>query len=151
MFEEKYNEILMPFQNGAVFVLATAINNRPASRSISGFSMDGKIYFQTDKEMEKAIHISQNPYVSICLNEIQIQGICTEKGHPMTNSNATFLLKFKEYFPRAFEKYSHVQTEVVFEVTPQFIKIWKSVDGIPCLETVDVVHKICDQKLFKEY
>ena len=48
MYNEMYDAVLKKFSDGKTFALATLRNGQPTVRTMSGFSLNGKIYFQTD-------------------------------------------------------------------------------------------------------
>lgn len=151
MYNEMYDAVLKKFSDGKTFALATLRNGQPTVRTMSGFSLNGKIYFQTDSLMDKATDIKANNHVALCLDEIQIQGSCVEIGHPFDETNSWFTDAFKAFFPKAYAQYSHVGTEKVYEITPTFVKIWGKQNYIPSLVSLDVDNKKCDIKLFEEY
>lgn len=151
MYDEIYDVVMKKFSEGRTFSLATVRNGQPTVRTMSGFSLKGKIYFQTDSLMDKAIDIKNNSHVALCLDEIQIQGNCAEVGHPYDKSNSWFVDIFKGFFPKAFSQYSHIETERVYEITPSLVKIWGKHDGVPSLVCLDIDNKKHEIKLFEEY
>jgi len=150
-FNEQFELIMNMFANGVVFALATENNHQPSVRSISGFSLNNKIYFQTDMLMEKANEIKDNPKVAISYEGIQIKGICTEIGRLDSIENKWFSDLFKVLFPNAYKKYSHVETERIYEIEPLLIKSWGDKDGIPCIRYIDVCDKKCRITVYEEY
>lgn len=150
MYNEMYDAVLKKFSDGKTFALATLRNGQPTVRTMSGFSLNGKIYFQTDSLMDKAADIIANNQVALCLDEIQIQGSCVEIGHPFDETNLWFIDAFKVFFPKAYAQYSHVSTERVYEITPVWVEIWGKQNDIPSLIYLDIGNKKCDIKVFEE-
>lgn len=151
MYNEMYEMVMQKFSAGKIFALATLRNGHPTVRTMSGFSLNGKIYFQTDSLMEKAADIRKNNQVALCVDEIQIQGSCVEIGHPLDNANSWFADMFKAFFPKAYAQYSHVKTERVYEMTPVMVKIWGKQKEVPALIYLKVDNKNCEIKIFEEY
>ncbi len=141
MYNEMYDAVLKKFSDGKTFALATLRNGQPTVRTMSGFSLNGKIYFQTDSLMDKAADIIANNQVALCLDEIQIQGSCVEIGHPFDETNLWFIDAFKVFFPK----------ERVYEITPVWVEIWGKQNDIPSLIYLDIGNKKCDIKVFEEY
>ena len=95
-FQLKLNQIYKQIGDHAKIVLATSHQNIVSARKMSFIINDGHFYFQTDCTFRKYHDIKENNYVALCLDNIQIEGICTELGHPL--SHIEFIKKFKKYF-----------------------------------------------------
>ena len=134
--EAKYN-LFERIGNSSKMVLATSVNNMVSARTVSVLTINGRFYFQTDKNMDKAREILTNPSVALCLKEVQIKGICREIGHPNNKDNHFFVEIFQECFPSAYKKYSHLENETVFEIEPLLAKIWQYIDDCQCIEFID--------------
>ena len=78
----KYNNIFQQIGDHAKIVLATSHQDRVTARKMSFLIMNGIFYFQTDKTFRKYQDIQDNENVALCLDNIQIEGICKEIGHP---------------------------------------------------------------------
>ena len=68
-------------------VLSTSENDIVSSRMMSVILMDGTFYFQTDCTFRKYRQISSNRNVALCIDNIQIEGICEELGHRPDNED----------------------------------------------------------------
>lgn len=150
-FSELFDSVMKRFEDGATFALATISDGKPSVRTMCGFSLADKIYFQTDSLMDKVADIKENANIAICIGEIQIQGICIELGHPLNNENSWFIEKYKEIYPEAYTKYSHVRTEKIYEIKPTYIKIWSKQGKVPIIIYIDVDKRKYEIKLFEEY
>ena len=135
-FSEKYSDLMDQFGISKKMVLSTAENNIVSSRMMSVIQINGKLYFQTDKTFRKYRQIVQNPNVSLCIDNIQIEGRCNEIGRPLENNE--FLQKFQRCFPDSYKRYSLLENEVLFEMTPTYIERWVYIDSVPFIENYDV-------------
>lgn len=135
-FSEKYSDLMDQFGISKKMVLSTAENNIVSSRMMSVIQINGKLYFQTDKTFRKYRQIAQNPNVSLCIDNIQIEGCCKEIGRPLENNE--FLQKFQRCFPDSYKRYSLLENEVLFEMTPTYIERWVYIDSVPFIEIYDV-------------
>ncbi len=128
-FDEKYIELFKSLGESKSMVLSTSLNDYVTSRTVSIIIAEHKLYFQTDKLSVKYEQIHRNPNVSLCIDNIQIEGQCTEIGAP---TDCPFFCElYKRHFPIAFDMYSHLQNERLFCVIPLCIKKWIYIDGQP--------------------
>ena len=135
-FQDNYTAFLSDFGNGRKMVLSTAENNRVSSRMMSVVQIDGVFYFQTDLTLNKYRQILSNPNVALCIDNIQIEGLCEENGHPLQNE--AFCNGFQECFKGSYDTYTSLKNERLFAVKPTFIERWIYRDGVPYIETFDV-------------
>jgi len=136
-FSEKYEAFLSDFGKARKMVLSTSENDIVSSRMMSVIQIDGTLYFQTDCTFRKYRQISSNRNVALCIDNIQIEGICEELGHPL--DNADFCRQFEECFKGSFDAYTSLENERLFAVKPVFIERWIYENGIPFIETFDVL------------
>ena len=90
----KYNNIFQQIGDHAKIVLATSHQDKVTARKMSFLIMNGIFYFQTDKTFRKYQDIQDNENVALCLDNIQIEGICKEIGHPLDHQD------FCKYFQK---------------------------------------------------
>lgn len=150
-FEEKCNAFYQSFGAHKAMVLSTSFGDKVTSRMMSVILLEDAFYFQTDKNFRKYEQIKQNPHVAFCVDNIQIEGICTEVGTPADNSE--FCSLYKKYFPNSFTMYSLLDSEVLFEVKPTFIQKWIYEENKPFVETWDFAlqeYKKSEYKLIGE-
>ena len=133
VFTEKYENLLIEFNKGKTMVLSSAENDKVSSRMMSIVFFDGLFYFQTDKTFRKYHQLISNPQVALCADNIQIEGICREMGHPI--DNAMFCSIYKTCFSGSFNRYSSLRNERVFAVKPTYVERWLYIDGVPFIET----------------
>lgn len=139
LFREKYEAFLAEFGKGKAMVLSSSADNRVSSRMMSVVCNDGLFYFQTDKNFRKYYQLINNPYVALCTENIQIEGVCTEIGNPMDNT--VFCNVYKECFSGSFKKYTLLKNERLFIVTPTFVERWLYIDTVPFIETFHIEAK----------
>ena len=135
-FLNKFQALLSDFGKGRKMVLSTSENNIVSSRMMSVVQINGIFYFQTDVTFKKYRQLSNNHNVALCIDNIQIEGICEEMGHPLQNS--LFCDCFQECFKCSYDAYTMLKNERLFAVKPTYIERWTYEDGIPYLETFDI-------------
>lgn len=81
LYTNKYIEIYQQIGDHAKIVLATSYQDKVSVRTMSFVIMNGLFYFQTDNTFRKYQDIKGNENVGLCLDNIQIEGICKEIGH----------------------------------------------------------------------
>lgn len=131
-FEKVYSSFLAEFGKGKIMVLSSSENDKVTSRMMSLIQIDGHFYFQTDKKFRKYNQIINNPQVALCIDNIQIEGICEEIGRPF--ESVTFCNLYKECFSTSYDMYSGLNNERLFRVKPMFIQRWIYKDNIPFIE-----------------
>lgn len=143
IYEEQLKSTFDELGVAKKMTLATSVNDIVSARTISVLILGGRFYFQTDKNMDKGKEISFNEHVALAVGNIQIKGICKELGHPTEKQNEEFLTHFKEHYNSAYTKYSHLENERVYEITPTLIKLWKYTENTPCIEFIDCEKQTC--------
>lgn len=138
-FDDIYAKFLLDFGKGRKMVLSTSESNRVSSRMMSIVQIDGTFYFQTDLTFKKYHQILSNPNVALCIDNIQIEGVCEERGHPL--QCAPFCDIYQECFRSSYDAYTALRNERLFTVKPMYIERWIYKDGIPYMETFDIESK----------
>lgn len=135
-FTEKLKAFLSELGEGRKMVLSTAHNNRVSSRMMSVVIIGGELYFQTDITMKKYRQLSENCNVALCIDNIQIEGVCSEVGHPLENER--FCEVFQKCFKGSYDAYSALTNERLFSVEPLYIERWVYMEGVPYIEVFDM-------------
>lgn len=135
-FTARYEAFLEEFGKGRKMVLSTSLHDHVTSRMMSIVQSGGVFYFQTDREMRKYAQLSGNLRVALCIDNIQIEGLCRQLGQPMENRD--FCSLYEECFPGSFHRYSALEKECLFAVTPRRIERWLYLEGEPYVEEMDV-------------
>lgn len=136
LFNEKFNEFLSEFNKGRTMVLSSSENNKVTSRMMSIVCINGLFYFQTDRTFRKYHQLIGNPQVALCTENIQIEGVCKEIGHPIANNS--FCSIYKECFVSSFNRYSSLKNERLFVVKPTYVEQWIYMDNVPYIEIFDI-------------
>ncbi len=132
VMEEVFNQL----GSNKVMVLATSSEDRVTARNMSCIIMeDHKIYFQTDKRILKTQQMLMNQNVALCMDNIQMEGIAKIIGH--SDDNPEFCEVYKRYFRGSYDAYTHLINQVIIEVEPTFITLWKYADGKPYRDFLD--------------
>lgn len=135
MYQEKYQAFLSEFGKGRKMVLSTSENDKVSSRMMSVVLKNGLFYFQTDMTMKKYRQLCENHNVALCIDNIQIEGVCIEIGRPVENK--AFCEHFQQCFKGSYDAYTALQNERLFVVKPTFIERWIYKDGNPFIERFD--------------
>ncbi|MGN1421533.1 MAG: pyridoxamine 5'-phosphate oxidase family protein [Eubacterium sp.] len=136
MFDNQILKFYNEFGTHRNMVLSTSYQNKVSSRMMSIVRIGEKFYFQTDKNFRKYEEIKENPNVSLCIDNIQIEGVCREIG--ASADNIEFCTIFKTAFSKAFELYSMSENEVLFEITPTYIERWIYENDRPYILSFDL-------------
>lgn len=131
-FELKLNQVFEQIGDHAKIVLATSYKDKVSARKMSFIIIGKNFYFQTDNTFRKYQDIKENNCVALCIDNIQIEGVCKELGYPL--ENIEFVNKFKKYFLSSFEAYSSLDSERLFVIKPKFIQRWNYIGGKPVIE-----------------
>ena len=107
-----------------IMALATSVNDHVSIRNVSCLFYDDKIYFKTDKNFPKTKQLLENPQVAMCFYGIQVEGTAKNLGLVVDEPGRRFEKGYKKYLEYSYNAYSHTDTEVLIEVTPNFAEIW---------------------------
>lgn len=107
-----------------IMALASCVDNYPMVRNVSCLFYNDKIYFKTDKNFRKTQQLYKNERVAMCWNGTQVEGDAKILGLVVDEPGRIFEKKYKEFLWQSYNAYSHVDTEVLVEVTPRFVEIW---------------------------
>ena len=124
------------FGDHRLMVLSTSLHDVVTSRMISAVAADRRLYFQTDTKSRKYAQLKENPHAALCIDNIQIEGICRETGHPA--ADPVFCELYERSFPGSYERYTNLQSERLFCMEPAFIERWLYIEGKPYVEKFDL-------------
>lgn len=147
-YYELEKEVFENLDSNTHIVLATCLNDEPTARTVSHIILDNKIFFQTDINFDKCIQIEGNSNVALCLNNYQVEGTAKILEHPFNENNKRFLDKFKKVHESSYKEYSSLENEVVIEIEPVFITIWKYIDSKPYREYLNIADKVATRELY---
>lgn len=135
-FNEKLNNFFKSIGQSSKVVLATSLDDIVSARMMSVVIFKKCFYFQTDITFRKYNQISGNGNVALCIDNVQVEGICREIGIPLEHED--FCREYEKAFPDSFKKYSKLKNERLFEVIPKFIQRWIYEDEKPYTEKFDL-------------
>ena len=107
-----------------IMALASCVDNYPMIRNVSCLFYNDKIYFKTDKTFRKTQQLFKNNRVAMCFGGVQIEGTAINKGLVIDEEDHMFETLYKKFLWQSYNAYSHVDTEILIEVTPDFVEIW---------------------------
>ena len=144
--------VLEKLSKNIIVILATCGKNlRVTARSISIVNNELAIFFQSDKEFLKSRQMKENPNVAICFENIQIEGIATNSGHSSLEKNKWFRDTYKKVHPGSFEKFTHLENQVIFEIQPKLITLWKYEDNTSYRVFIDIPEKSAVKEIYQKY
>lgn len=146
MFEKEYIKFWQEFGKGRKMVLSTSLNDIVTSRTMSIINLNNTLYFQTDHTFRKYNQLKNNPHVALCIDNIQIEGLCNEIGTPIENED--FCNAYRDCFTSSFNRYTLLKNERLFAVIPTFIERWVYMNGIPYMQIFDIKNR---EYLLKQY
>ena len=135
-YKEKLGLFYSEFGKGRKMVLSTSVDGIVSSRMMSVVLLDGCFCFQTDITLRKYGQLKSNPNAALCTDNIQIEGICKELGHPL--GSAAFCEAFRECFSGSYKAYTALQHERLFSLSPLRIERWVYMDSVPYIESFDI-------------
>ena len=133
---EKYESFLAEFVKGKTMVLSSSEKGKVSSRMMSVVCINGAFYFQTDRSFRKYRQLMDNPQAALCIDNIQIEGVCRELGSPM--DEPLFCKVFQECFGGSFRAYSSLENERLFVLEPEYVQRWVYKNSLPFIEVFDV-------------
>lgn len=111
-----------------IMALASSVDDVVMVRNVSCLFYNQKIYFKTDKNFRKTQQLYANPNVAMCWNGVSLEGIAVNKGLVIDEEQRTFETLYKKFLWGSYNAYSHVDNEILIEVTPRFVEIWDTDD-----------------------
>ncbi|MEY8355221.1 pyridoxamine 5'-phosphate oxidase family protein [Lachnospiraceae bacterium 54-53] len=134
-FSEQCRILFGPLKGHEKMVLSTASNDRVSSRMMSIIILNEIFYFQMDRTFRKYGQLAENPHAALCKDNVQVEGICEELGHPLKHPE--FCALYKEHFPGSYERYTFLENERLFSLKPQFAQMWTYENGEPFILKFD--------------
>ena len=112
-----------------IMALASSVDDVVMVRNVSCLFYNQKIYFKTDKNFRKTQQLYANPNVAMCWNGVSLEGTAVNKGLVIDEEQRTFETLYKKFLWGSYNAYSHVDSEILIEVTPRFVEIWDTDDA----------------------
>ena len=130
-YSTEIEKVFNQLREAGIIVLATSSHDITTARSMSYVQKDGKIYFQTESTMEKALQMRQNPNVALCQSNIAIKGTAVSRGRILSEANASVMDLYQKWHKGSYDAYSHMEKGELYEITPTFITLWIYKEGEP--------------------
>ena len=152
-YEILENEITQWMDRTHLMVLATCAatdaQHQVSARMMSVIHDGLKIYFQTGRDSGKCAQMLANPCVALCADNVQIEGTARLLGHPLAAENQFFAEQSQVLHRGSFDKYSHLSDNVVVEVIPTHITLWKyTADGTPYRDYLNVTAHTASREIY---
>ena len=128
-FEEAVEIMFRQLGDWKIMALATSVNDHVTVRNVSCLFYDNKIYFKTDKTSEK-----QNSFLrtrrSLCAGAAsRWRALPKTRDWWQNEPGKRFEKGYKEFLWNSYNAYSHVDTEILIQVTPKHVEVWDTSDG----------------------
>ncbi len=147
-YKELSDEIITALEKNHIWVLSTASEGHVSSRSMSIVNKGLDIYFQTHTCYSKHKQMSENPNVSLCFNNISIEGEAEVIGDWRDEKNQELLELYKSVHPGSYGAYGLLEGQVVYHIKPRLVKLWKYIDGTPIRQNLYVEERCAKQLAF---
>jgi uncharacterized pyridoxamine 5'-phosphate oxidase family protein len=131
-FLELEREVMNYISQHSTWVLATAAGTHVTARNVFTVSNGIVIFFMTDRNFVKYKQLTLNPNVALCRDNYQIEG----KAKNIAVSDL-----FRKHHPLAHKRFAALKTEVLFEIHPTQISIWKQTDKHTYRDTLTIIAK----------
>ncbi|MBN2433999.1 MAG: pyridoxamine 5'-phosphate oxidase family protein [Spirochaetes bacterium] len=106
-YDESERYVLNKLQQNKIAVLASCgTDMRVSARSMSIVNRGLEIWFQTDKRFKKSGQMEENPFVALCIGNIQIEGRVENCGHSLDPENKFFCDEFAAHHPGSYKAYT---------------------------------------------
>lgn len=122
--QEAVKRMFEQLGNSKIMALASVDDDHVCVRNVSCIFYDQKIYFKTDKHFRKTKQLLAHPQVAMCWNGVQVEGIARNLGLVVEEEGRRFEQAYRKYLWGSYNAYSHTDSEILIEVTPQFAEIW---------------------------
>ena len=146
IFDEQCQALFRDIGEHKKMVLSTSFEGCVTSRMMSVVIFDDIFYFQTDMTFRKYAQLKKNEKAALCIDNLQIEGLCRELGHPACNP--TFSSLYEKHFPSAFKRYTYLANERLFSFKPTYIKRWIYEEGEPYEEIFDFTHRLYEKRKY---
>ena len=127
-FDQAVELMFQKLGDWKIMALASSVNDYVMVRNVSCLFYDGKIWFKTDKNFRKTQQLFANPQVAMCWNGVQVEGIAANMGLVVDEADRKFETLYKKHLWGSYNKYSHEDSEILIQVTPQFVEVWDTSD-----------------------
>jgi uncharacterized pyridoxamine 5'-phosphate oxidase family protein len=140
--EKLKNENLKVLHKNKLIYLATACEGRVKSRVVDYHNEGLTIGFITWTDSIKIQHMKRNPLVSLCIQNLQIEGKAKLLGHPGLEENKEFTELYKERHPTPFNNFIQMENVSLVMVEPLLTIMMIYEENYFYLDHLDVVSNV---------
>ncbi len=119
--------------------VATAMNNQVRVRVVDYANVELSIGFITWENTVKMEHIKKNPLVSLCIDNLQIQGTANVSGHPQSSENKIFWERYLERNPNPYKNFAMMNNVRTIIVQPTLMILMTYADKHLYSDHLDLV------------
>ena len=101
--------------------VATADTDDVRVRVVDFANLDLSIGFYTWRHTIKVKHLKKNPKISLCIDNLQIEGTAAFSGHPGLAQNSAFGEIFKERNPNPYKNFLQTEDAELIMVAPDLM------------------------------
>lgn len=114
-------------------ILATSAEDIVTARPVSPVLVGEVLYVRTEDDSRKALQMTANAHVAICVDHFYMEGIAENKGHTSLPENAAIKEEYIKRYPDAFsERDEYLRgNEVFFAIELTRVHQWVYENGVP--------------------
>jgi len=117
-FEKLKGRCIKVLNKNKYISVATAAGDDVRVRVVDYANQDLSIGFYTWEHTVKVEHLKKNPKISLCIDNLQIEGTAAFAGHPRLAPNSAFGEIFKERNPNPYKNFIQTEDAVLIMVVP---------------------------------
>jgi hypothetical protein len=150
-FEKLKGRCLKILNENNYISLATALNNRVKARVVDYVNLDLTIGFITWTHTEKMDHLKDNPAVSLCINNLQIEGKALVSGHPGLPENRAFGESFQKRNPNPYKNFIAMEDVTTIMVPPSLMILMTYADKHLYSDHLDIIRNTAFRKVLSPW
>jgi hypothetical protein len=121
-YQEQIDNLFNVMKSKKEIVLATTDGKAVSARTVYCVSNGRHVYFLTSKAYRKHKQIKCNNNVALCTENIQIEGVASELGHPNSECNKEIISFMIDYV--GTQKFMRYKNTVLYDVEIKKIEVW---------------------------
>jgi general stress protein 26 len=133
---------LLDNRDNPVMVLGTSANNKVITRSVLVINNELELYFFTWENSRKIKQIKTNNNISICKDNIEIEGEAKILGLMTSKENKSILEMIRKKHPESVKKWESKPNMILVQIVPKFACIDGYIENDESyLEYIDLENK----------
>ncbi len=137
-FEKLKGRCIKVLDKNKYISVATAAGNDVRARVVDFANIGVSIGFYTWEHTVKVDHLKRNPKISLCIDNLQIEGNAVFKGHPRNSENSAFGECFRERNPNPYKNFMEVSDSLLIMVEPTLMILMSYQDRHLYSDTLDL-------------